>query len=102
VTVQWVIYPQSPPALPASVSTARRDQVSHDYEKWRKGITRSAPPEVPAVQLICRSSSECPRFGDRVWVTLQYVAPGVLARPNFVCADCLMELAQVTEEEIHG
>jgi hypothetical protein len=53
--------------------------------------------------LTCLSTSSCPSFGKRSPVTLEPVAPGVLARPNFICADCLMELALVTEkEEIHG
>lgn len=101
MTVQWVIYPQGPPALPASVPTARRDQVSHDYEKWRSGIIRPTGSD-RTVELVCRGLASCPSFGYRFSVTLQCVAPGVLARPNFVCADCLMELALVTEEEIHG
>lgn len=53
--------------------------------------------------LTCLSTSSCPSFGKRLPVLLYAVAPGVLARPNFICADCLMELALVTEkEEIHG
>lgn len=55
----------------------------------------------PSVELVCLSDHSCPRFGDRVLVRLRTVAPGVLARPNFICADCLMELANVTDKEDH-
>lgn len=50
------------------------------------------------IELACLTQ-DCRRFGDRAWVPLKVVVPGVLARPNFVCADCLMELALVTEKE---
>jgi hypothetical protein len=82
VTIKWVlpVLPADPPPLP----TART------FESGR------------AVDLICRGLASCPSYGKRFHVILQYAAPGVLARPNYVCADCLMELALVTEEETHG
>lgn len=56
---------------------------------------------VQTIELICLTEN-CGRFSTKSVVPLQYVVPGVLARPNFICADCLMELALVTEEEVHG
>lgn len=58
-------------------------------------------PDPVQVELVCLTE-DCSRFGERAMVSLDLVAPGILARPNFVCADCLMELALVTEEETHG
>jgi len=71
--------------------------------QWRIApMLPSLPTRGRSVDLVCRGLASCPSYGKRFHVTLQYAAPGVLARPNFVCADCLMELALVTEEEIHG
>lgn len=59
-------------------------------------------PDPVTVELICLSDQNCPRHGDRVIVPLRPVAPGVLACPNFICADCRMELARVTDKEDHS
>jgi hypothetical protein len=82
VSIKWIIapmLPKDPPPLPTAGSA---------------GPGRT-------ITLICMSSASCPSFGNRLPVTLEVVAPGVLARPNFVCADCLMELAMITEKEEH-
>ena len=71
--------------------------------QWRIApMLPSLPTRGRSVDLVCRGLTFCPSYGKRFRVVLQYAAPGVLAYPNFVCADCLMELALVTEEEIHG
>jgi hypothetical protein len=55
----------------------------------------------PSVALICLTQG-CRRFGNRVTILPKLTMPGVLEIPTYICADCLTELARVTEEEIHG
>lgn len=59
----------------------------------------SDTPPRTAVTMECRSWESCPSYGRRYTVPLQQVVPGVLARPNFVCADCGMELMLVEDRD---
>lgn len=51
------------------------------------------------VTLECRSAPSCPAYGKRRKVPLFVVVEGVLARPGFLCADCHMELMDVSKTE---
>lgn len=76
MTVKWKIYPQDPPQLPTAGAI-----------------------NIKTINLICRGLDSCPSYGDRFSVALPMIAPGVLARPNFICADCFMELALDVDKE---
>lgn len=52
----------------------------------------------PSIRLVCLTQN-CQRFGDQVTVLPKFTMPGVLEMPQYICADCLTELARVTEQE---
>lgn len=63
------------------------------------GMPEATPSSRPTEQMECRSRQTCPSHGIRREVPLQVVVPGVLARPNYICADCGMELMTITRWE---
>jgi hypothetical protein len=93
MTIKWIVYPQDPPPLPTAGSI-REDDVTR----------RTDEPDLwlrPAIRLICLTQ-DCRRFEDQVTILPKVTMPGVLEVPTYICADCLMELARVTDKEEHS
>ncbi len=52
------------------------------------------------ITLECRSFPSCPHYGKRRRVPLFLVVDGVVARPNFYCTGCHLELLDVTDVDM--
>lgn len=90
MTIEWVVYPQDPPPLPTadSVREANMARRTDEPDLWLR----------PSIRLVCLTQ-DCQRFGDQTTVLPKLTMPGVLEIPTYICADCLTELARVTEQE---